>query len=166
MRRIVNRFPFRRIVSTTNVLSLVLLTLGSVEAQAETVVAQAALNPLTHPPRKGIFVSPRAPAPPKALNETGKSQFEKFRLFKDTIKDFQGALCAPEDGSISSLRNALAAFYRASSNPEDLAQADRIEHRGLLDSDVNILDKLLRRNPHCKTKLDGPAAVGRAFFGK
>ena len=123
------------------------------------------------PPSPAAFVAPvstprqRAPKrpEPKVINENGRSQFEQFRLFKDTIMNYQGALCVTEDGDVSSLRAAAATFFRAG-NKNDVA--DRIERQGLLDVDTGTLDKLVRQNPNCKTKLDGPAAVGKDFFGE
>ena len=124
------------------------------------------------PTSRAAFTAPissprqKAPAPPpkrKPINETGKSQFEQFRLFKDTIMNYQGALCTTEDGNLNALRAAAATFFRAGGKSD---VADRIEQQGLLDVDTGTLDQLVQRNPNCKTKLDGPAAVGKEFFGQ
>lgn len=123
------------------------------------------------PPSPAAFTAPISrpqekapPRPkPKVVNDDGRSQFERFRLFKDTIMNYQGALCVREDGNLGSLRAAAATFFRAG-NKSDVA--DRIEQQGLLDVDTGTLDKLVQRNPNCSTKLDGPAAVGKEFFGQ
>jgi hypothetical protein len=136
------------------------------------VVTGSTLPPKSSiPPSRAALAAPiskpqqRAPKrpEPKVINETGRSQFEQFRLFKDTIMNYEGALCVTEDGNVSSLRAAAATFFRAG-NKNDVA--DRIERQGLLDVDTGTLDKLVRQNPNCKTKLNGPAAVGKDFFGE
>lgn len=139
--------------------SIAVRTGSTLPAESSIPLARAALvAPISSPQQ-------RAPAPQKrkVVNETGRSQFEQFRLFKDTIMNYQGALCTTEDGNVSSLRTAAAAFFRAGGK-NDIA--DRVEQQGLLDVDTGTLDQLVRQNPNCKTKLDGPAAVGKDFFGQ
>ena len=78
--------------------------------------------------------------------------------------NYQGALCITEDGNVGSLRAETRLDFFRAGNKNDVA--DRIERQGLLDVDTGTLDKLVRQNPNCKTKLDGPAAVGKDFFGE
>jgi hypothetical protein len=166
-RGIANRSLSKRLLSSS--LLLVLLALGSIGAGAETIVAQAADDQLTYPPRKGMFVSPRAPAwDPSdpgslAIPAEGLNLFEK-NLNKIAVGNFQGALCVPMDGHVTSLRNAVVSLYQASPDPDGREQADRVRTHGLLPIDVDLLNKILSLNKDCSLKLEGPAAVAQRYW--
>jgi hypothetical protein len=107
-----------------------------------------------------MFVSPRAPprVPPPAA---GALNTFEFRLNTDIIKKIQAALCTAPNGKIKSLQDAVVAFYRGSGSREDLAQADRVQSKGLSARDIEALQEILIDNEDCKLRLDGPADVGR-----
>ena len=130
---------------------------AAVTAAAETAapIVAAPIPAVTIPPSRKVFVAPvrsaheRAPAPPKAtvLNPAGLGSFEKTRLPREEIRDYQSALCLPQDGSVASLRKGAADFFRRK-DVDDPQRADLIEQRGLLQGDMDELSKL-SVNLHC-----------------
>jgi hypothetical protein len=108
------------------------------------------------PRSRAVFIAPvpspqqRATAPPPVtvLNPGGVSQYEKLRLPKQTILDYQKGLCVDPDGNVVSLRSAMEDFFRQA---DDSERADRIKDKGVLQGDLDELDKLLV-NKHCGLK--------------
>jgi hypothetical protein len=130
----------------------------AVAAAAKTAAPISAAAPIPAvrvPPARKAFVAPvksaqeRAPAPPKStvLNPTGLGSFEKTRLPREEIQDYQSALCLPRDGSVVSLRKGAIDFFRRK-DVDDPQRADLIERRGLLQGDMDELSKL-SINLHC-----------------
>ena len=111
---------------------------------------------VTIPPSRKVFVAPvksaqeRAPAPPPitVLNPGGVSLYEKLRLPKQTILDYQKGLCVEQDGNVTSFRTSVVDFFRQA---DDSERADRIKDKGVLQADLDELDKLLV-NKHCTLK--------------
>jgi hypothetical protein len=116
--------------------------------------------PIPSPHGKTLPIPPRPPANQGAINS-----FEKFNLPPETIGEFEGTLCAKQDKSIPSLREGMVAFFN-SGGDDDIARASRISKQGILPVDLAVLEQVHAVNPSCKTKLDGPAAVGAQFFNK
>jgi hypothetical protein len=102
---------------------------------------------------RAVFVAPiksaheHAPAPPKpVLNPTGLGPFERTKLPKETILDYQNTLCLPQNGDVVSLRKGIIDFFR---RPDvlDTDRADTIEGKGIRDNDLNEFDRLSEKHP-------------------
>jgi hypothetical protein len=119
-------------------------------------ISGATIPAVTIPQSRKAFVAPiksaqeRPPAPPPitVLNPGGLSQFEKQRIPKQTILDYQKGLCVEQDGNIASFRTSVVDFFRQA---DDAERADRIKDKGILQADLDELDKLLI-NKHCTLK--------------
>jgi hypothetical protein len=99
-------------------------------------------------------------------NLAGINSFEKSELAPATIKQIQGALCVQPDGNLTSLRDAMVAFFRSSGGQDEHVRAESIQSRGMVQADMDLLSEIQLRNPDCKLKLKGPTEVGRLFFAK
>jgi hypothetical protein len=131
---------------------------GPNSSQVTAAQEMAAPMAVTIPPSRAVFVAPisstqqRAPAPGPniVLNAGGKSQYEKLRMPKETILDYQKELCVHPDGNVVSLRSAMADYFHQA---DDSERSDHIKDKGILQADLDELDKLLRVNkPPCHTK--------------
>jgi hypothetical protein len=135
----------------------------------------APISGVTIPPSRTVFVAPISspkqrtlpPPPPIVIDSGGINSFEQKNLSKDTIMRYQGALCAPQDGSVASLRKAMATFFNKG-HAEDIDRAKRIEDKGILpaDTDSKPLGDLSLTNRNCKSKLGDPAEVGAQYFSE
>jgi hypothetical protein len=67
---------------------------------------------------------------------------------KEVISGYESALCLPRDGNIESLRKGMIDFFRSPS-VDDPDRAGSIEKRGILQGDLDELDKLVL-NLHCR----------------
>jgi len=117
----------------------------------------APISGVTIPQSRAVFVapikSPReiAPPPPKPtlLNPKGVGSFERTRLHKETILDYQkNTLCGPANGDVVSLREEMINFFR---RPDvlDTDRADRIKEKGIREGDLDELSTLAAKHP-CK----------------
>ena len=114
---------------------------------------------VTIPPSRKVFVAPiksaqgHAPAPQKAIliNPTGLGSFEKTRLDKETILDYQSVLCLPQDGDVVSFRTGAIKFF---SNPKifDDNRIAAINANGLSQSDLDQIDFDIEKHPELKCK--------------
>jgi hypothetical protein len=135
--------------------------------------AKATAAPLTNlpsviiPSSRARFVAPLDSAgvrlPPLPLksdeNPEAINSYEK-RLKPETVKEFQGALCAKTDRHLASLRQAMVAFFQGLGQPRD-----DIKSKGITALDEAELEKrqVIQTNKNCKGKFSGPAEVGRSF---
>ena len=117
----------------------------------------AAPTAVTIPPSRAVFVAPissphtKTTPPPVItgdMNPDGINQFEKKRLPKETILDYQNDLCVDRSGKVASLRSAMVDYFHQA---DDFQRAQRINDKGILETDLNEVDTLISKNkpPAC-----------------
>lgn len=130
---------------------------GPNSRQVRVAQEMAAPTAVTIPPSRAVFVAPissphtKTTPPPVItvdINPDGINQFEKKRLPKETILDYQKDLCADRSGKVASLRSAMVDYFHQA---DDFQRAQRINDKGILETDLNELDTLISKNkpPAC-----------------